>query len=433
MPPLSAEDDVFHDASSNRTVSPPTIITTRPSTDDDNYDGGLNTNNLPPPPWTPRPTPPGARRLSARRPGTAHSHSTTATTTARNKPFLTTAATTLTTALKTLTYLYQQYMRFYYSLPLHFQILVSLAGLAILVLAILFLIYSHTLLVALGSVAQSWRATPAGWLPLWLATVATAFPPVMGYSTCVTLAGFVYGFPLGWPIAASATVVGSAGAFVASRGWLRGYVHRLVGGDQRFIALGQVLRRDGLGVLVMIRLCPLPYSLSNGFLATVGSIGVGRFALATAAATPKLLVHVFIGSRLALLAEPGDKMSGFDRAVNYISMAVFGLLGFAVGVFIYRRTMARAAELAREADVEGGEALLDGDGDLEQGVLGDDLENGRMVDPDELDAAALMDDDDISLWDTTGDGYRDSWDDEPAGNGFGSNGHGKQGINGARK
>lgn len=130
---------------------------------------------------------------------------------------------------------------------------------------------------------------------------------------------------------------------------------------------------------------------------------------------PKLFVHVFIGSRLALLAESGDKMTGWDLAINYASMGVFGLLGFAVGVFIYRRTMARAAELAREAELEAGEALLDsGSRDHEEGVLGDD-DDGPLVHPDELDAAAIMDDDDISLWDTEGaDGYRDVWDDEGA-------------------
>lgn len=135
---------------------------------------------------------------------------------------------------------------------------------------------------------------------------------------------------------------------------------------------------------------------------------------------PKLLVHVFIGSRLALIAESGDTMSGLDRAINYVSMAVFGVIGFGVGLLIYQRTMSRAAELARESELESGGALLDraslgdDDDDLEQGVMGaDDLENGRMVDPDELDAAALMDDDDISLWDASGgDGYRDSWDDD---------------------
>ncbi len=131
-------------------------------------------------------------------------------------------------------------------------------------------------------------------------------------------------------------------------------------------------------------------------------------------------MHVFIGSRLALIAESGDTMSVMDRAINYISMAVFGVLGFGVGLIIYQRTMSRAAELSREAELESGGALLDraslgdDDDDLEQGVMGaDDLENGRMVDPDELDAAALMDDDDISLWDASGgDGYRDSWDDD---------------------
>lgn len=142
---------------------------------------------------------------------------------------------------------------------------------------------------------------------------------------------------------------------------------------------------------------------------------------------PKLLVHIFIGSRLAAIAESGDKMSGFARAINFISMGIFGLLGFGVGLLIYQRTMRRAAELAREAEFEAGDALLAGspdDEDVEQGVLGDDPENGRMVHPDDLDAAALMDDDDdISLWDTAGnDGYRDSWDEHTGGKGVVANG-----------
>lgn len=131
---------------------------------------------------------------------------------------------------------------------------------------------------------------------------------------------------------------------------------------------------------------------------------------------PKLFIHVFIGSQLARLAESGDKMSGTDRALNYISMVVFGILGVAVGLFIYRRTMARAEELAREEGLEAGDALLDGNGSgHEEGVVDGYDENGPLVHPDDLDAAAIMDDDDISLWDTEGgDGYRDSWDDGPA-------------------
>ncbi|KAK3329634.1 hypothetical protein B0H66DRAFT_33181 [Apodospora peruviana] len=305
-------------------------------------------------------------------------------------------------------------------------------------LSILGLVYSHRIFAALGPIAKSWRALPAGWLIVWVMCFCTAFPPVIGYSTTVSIAGFVYGFPWGWPIVASATVAGSTVAFFTSRGIFSHYVHRLVGTDKRFVALGQVLRRDGLGVLAMIRFCPLPYSLSNGFLATVPSVKLWTFAGATALATPKLAIHVFIGSRLALLAESGDDMTAGDRAINYASMIVFGIVGFAVGLIIYRRTMARAAELAREDGLEAGDDVLadaaaatadgiidrhDDDDDLDFDYADEEQESSRLMRPivnhksdADVDAAALMnDDDDISLWETDpyGNGmYRDSWDDE---------------------
>ncbi|KAI1262944.1 hypothetical protein F5Y18DRAFT_137151 [Xylariaceae sp. FL1019] len=269
------------------------------------------------------------------------------------------------------------------------QILAGIAGIVLLALSILFLVFSHRIFSALRPVAENWRKLPGGWVILFLLCSITAFPPLIGYSTTVTIAGFVYGFPGGWPIVASATVAGSAGAFIASRTVLSGYVDRLVGSDRRFVALGEVLRHDGLPVLTAIRFCPLPYSLSNGFLATIPSITPARFALATAMATPKLLVHVFIGSRLATL---GDDMSAGDRFVNYASIALSAVIGLVVGLVIYRRTMRRAAELAIEERAENGDLPDPADyEDLEEGILGDHGEN---------DAVAFMDDDDISLWDT---------------------------------
>lgn len=152
------------------------------------------------------------------------------------------------------------------------------------VFAILFLVYSDAIFTWLGPISHEWRALPGGWLIIWVLIVITAFPPLIGYSTCITVAGFVYGFPLGYPIVATANVAGSVAAFYASRTILSGYVHRLVGRDPRFIALSQVLRKDGLGILIAVRLCPLPYSISNGFLATLPSIHPVAFAAATALA-----------------------------------------------------------------------------------------------------------------------------------------------------
>jgi len=72
-----------------------------------------------------------------------------------------------------------------------------LVGVTTIVLAILFLVYSEAIFAWLEPVAEKWKNLRGGWLILWLMCFATAFPPVIGYSTCLTLAGFVYGFPWG--------------------------------------------------------------------------------------------------------------------------------------------------------------------------------------------------------------------------------------------
>ena len=66
------------------------------------------------------------------------------------------------------------------------------------VIGILFLVYNHQIFAWLAPVAKRWRDWRAGWVILWIATFVTAFPPMIGYSTCVTIAGFVYGFPNGY-------------------------------------------------------------------------------------------------------------------------------------------------------------------------------------------------------------------------------------------
>ena len=78
------------------------------------------------------------------------------------------------------------------------RVLISLAGIASLVLGILFLVYNEKIFGLLAPYAQKWRDLRAGWLILWALTFTVSFPPLIGYSSCVTIAGFVYGFPKGF-------------------------------------------------------------------------------------------------------------------------------------------------------------------------------------------------------------------------------------------
>ncbi|KAF4550431.1 putative SNARE associated Golgi protein [Elsinoe fawcettii] len=228
------------------------------------------------------------------------------------------------------------------------RILLLLAALVLGVLSLLFLIYNERIFASLVPLVKTWRTSPIGWLVLWLMVIAVSFPPMIGYSTCFTLGGFVFGVWKGWAIVASATVVGSTLSFLASRYILKDYVTRLTARDTRFKALSHVIEKDGLKLLVMIRLCPLPYSLSNGAISTIPSVTPLQMAIATAAAAPKLLIGIFIGSRLGDIAEGGEKMDAGAKVVSYISIAVGVALGVGTGWVMYQRTMKRAKELEEE-------------------------------------------------------------------------------------
>ncbi|KAK0119053.1 Tlg2-vesicle protein [Cadophora gregata f. sp. sojae] len=285
------------------------------------------------------------------------------------------------------------------------------AGTALLVInvgLVLFMIYNERIFGYLAPAAKKWHNVRGGWTILWLLTFTSSFPPLIGYSTTITIAGFVYGFPNGWFIVASATVAGSTAAFLASRTVLSKYVNKLVGQDKRFEALALTLKHDGIKILCMIRLCPLPYSLSNAAISTFPTVHPLSFALATAITSPKLLIHVFIGSRLASIAENGGKMDGKTKAINYASIAFGAILGATVGFIIYQRTMARAKELEIEA-LEAGTA--------ERALVVGNSQRGYsdLDGMEDTDAVALMGDDDISLWENDGErdgAYRDDFTDD---------------------
>lgn len=107
--------------------------------------------------------------------------------------------------------------------------------------------------------------------------------------------------------------------------------------DKRFAALALTLKYDGLKLLCMIRLCPLPYSVCNGAVSTFPTVRPLMYGLATAIITPKLLVPAFIGSRIRILSEKNEEMSAASKAVNICSIILTIGIGIFTGWYIYRR------------------------------------------------------------------------------------------------
>lgn len=70
--------------------------------------------------------------------------------------------------------------------------------------------------------------------------VVTSLPPMVGYSTCVTVCGFAYGLE-GYYVAGPATLVGSGIAFIVLRLLFKRQVGEWTSKNEHWQALEQVI------------------------------------------------------------------------------------------------------------------------------------------------------------------------------------------------
>ncbi|BGP53011.1 hypothetical protein JCM8202_004095 [Rhodotorula sphaerocarpa] len=227
-----------------------------------------------------------------------------------------------------------------------------------------------------ASLADDIRDMPYGWVLLSLIIVVTSIPPLIGYGTAQTLVGFAYGVAHGFVISAVSCLLGGAVAFLLVRRLVHlfaPYLRR----QKTFAALSRAVRVKGLPLIVLLRLCPFPYPYSNAFFASIETVSFYEFMLATLAITPKLLLHVFIGHRTYLFADPASrhKMDPTTRWINGIFMVGGTVLGIGTSWYLYQLTMRYVSEAGEESDA----------GALEAGLLRDvDDLLGGPEDPEEV-------------------------------------------------
>ncbi|KAF9006474.1 Golgi apparatus membrane protein TVP38 [Cyathus striatus] len=150
--------------------------------------------------------------------------------------------------------------------------------------------------------ARMLAKTRFGWLALGSAIVVISFPPLIGHTTLVTLCGFAYGMK-GFFIASSASVIGAC---------------------LKWRALEDVVKAKGLPLIILIRVSPFPpWVYSNSLFASIEPVKLWQLAIATCFVFPKLVLHVFIGSRIAALSD-GDQRNHMDTHTKVINGLLIG-------------------------------------------------------------------------------------------------------------
>lgn len=254
------------------------------------------------------------------------------------------------------------------------QILLAIGGVLCAIAGVLVLIFHRYVIGALVDISDYLEKLKYGRLILFLLVFFVGFPPLIGYSALSMLCGMVYGFPGGWPLLASATVLGSLASFLVFRFLLRNQAERMVQHNEKFRAFAEILKEDAsLFLLVLLRLCPLPYSISNGCLAAIPSLPVLTYFLASVITSPKMFIHIFVGHTIKNLGD--EQRPSSAKIIDVASIVITGCALSLASYIIYNRMQQKLASY-HHTQPENLDSMIFGN-------FEDDLESGPTV---ELDA-----------------------------------------------
>ncbi|KAI8867664.1 hypothetical protein GQ42DRAFT_110475, partial [Ramicandelaber brevisporus] len=223
-----------------------------------------------------------------------------------------------------------------------------IAAVILIIFGILFSIYNKQILNWLEDLAKQTRDSGArGWVIVAALIALTSIPPVFGYSTMSTFAGFVYGSPKGWLNILAGATVGSLLCFILGRTFLKRYARYLQRSNRRAAAAIACAENRGLVFLTLVRLAPYPFNCTS-ILLSLTRVPVWKYVLATAIGQIKMLMHVYVGSGLSSLVNMGRQRS----TKGEIAVVVIGvILCILITLYIYV-VVERHVEESRKLEAE---------------------------------------------------------------------------------
>lgn len=221
-----------------------------------------------------------------------------------------------------------------------------IGGICALILGILLMVFHSPMLHWLVNTSNELKLQKKTGFILVLLVFCVSFPPLIGFSFLSTSTGLIYGVSFqGWIILVIGSVFGSVASFAVFQNLLKARAEQLVHASPRFEAFAAILQENhSYWILALLRLCPFPYSLTNGAVAAVHGLSIRNFAIAQIITTPKLVVYLFVGSRIKNI---GESSSTGSKLFDLMSILVTGLLLTFTAWLLYFKTRSKYLELQR--------------------------------------------------------------------------------------
>lgn len=161
-------------------------------------------------------------------------------------------------------------------------------------------------------------------------------------------AGFVYGPLIGTLLVSPVSVTAATVAFLLGRTVARGWIADRVGRDPRFVAVDAAIEREGLKIVLLLRLSPvLPFSVLNYALGLT-RVRLGHYVLGSfIGMLPATFLYVYLGSLVTTAASLGatEASGGTARQAIYWG----GLAATILVTIVMTRLARRALKSALEA------------------------------------------------------------------------------------
>jgi len=226
-----------------------------------------------------------------------------------------------------------------------FTLRIVLSVIILIVLIVLFIVYYKPILQGASKLADYIRNQKWGFLIIVGLAFLLSFPPGLGYGMTIIMSGFVYGFPMGIFPHLTGAFLGAVSCFTVFRYFgCAGYVDQKIQKDDKYKAIAEALTEGGFSLLLLVRLCPLPFGVCNAIFSGISHITFWEFSLATFLSLWKNLFTIWIASRLQRLDD--QTMDTTAKRANYIFIIVGGSLLIGLSIYMYRATMKRVKEIS---------------------------------------------------------------------------------------